>query len=179
MLSEISGTLAPTSSCGVKPALVRSPPLLAPSTSVIVAKLSNNCFEPSAFFAKAHAVLACVRVDESDLVAKDAVSYDFLGVEARGAVLLRDLGRHRRKQLRGRQLGRREGPAGERESYHAINALVVPSEGQTPRHAPSEIREALGLELGHTRRRFARDGAEQFLVSLGFAGGRERPREVR
>ena len=55
----------------------------------------------------------------------------------------------------------------------------VPSEGQTPRHAPSEVREALGLELGHARRRFARDGAEQFLVSLGFAGGRERPREVR
>ena len=85
----------------MKPAFVRSPPLLAPSTSVIVAKLSNNCFEPSAFFAKAHAVLACVRVDESDLVAKDAVSYDFLGVEARGAVLLRDLRRHRVKELRG------------------------------------------------------------------------------
>ena len=89
-------------SCGVKPAFVRSPPLLAPSTNVIVAKLSNNCFEPSAFLAKAQAVLACVRVDESDLVAKDAVSYDFLGVEARGAVLLGDLGRHRGKQLRGR-----------------------------------------------------------------------------
>ena len=58
-------------------------------------------------------------------------------------------------------------------------ALVVPSEGQTPRHAPSQVREALGLELGHARRRFARDGAEEFLVSLGFAGGRERPREVR
>jgi hypothetical protein len=152
---------------------------LAPSTNVIVASESNNCFEPSAFLAKAHAVLACVRVDESDLVAKDAVSYDLLGVEARGAVLLRNFRRHRRKQLRGRQLGRREGPAGERESYHAINALVVPSEGQTPRHAPGQVREALGLELGHARRRFARDGAEEFLVSLGFARGRERPREVR
>ena len=85
----------------MKPALVRSPPLLAPSTNVIVASESNNCFEPSAFLAKAHAVLACVRVDESDLVAKDAVSYDFLGVEARGAVLLRDLGRHRFEELRG------------------------------------------------------------------------------
>ena len=137
----------------MKPARVRSPPLLAPSTSVIVAKLSNNCLEPSAFFAKAHAVLACVRVDESDLVAKDAVSYDLLGVEARGAVLLRNFRRHRRKQLRGRQLGRREGP--------------------------SQVREALGLELGHARRRFARDGPEQFLVPLGFARGRERPREVR
>ena len=136
VVCELSGTLARTSSWGVKPARVRSPPLLAPSTSVIVANESNNCFEPSAFFAKAHAVLACVRVDESDLVAKDAVSYDLLGVEARGAVLLRNFRRHRRKQLRGRQLGRREGPAGERESYHAINALVVPSEGQTPRHAP-------------------------------------------
>ena len=92
---------ATDNSCGVKPAFVRSPPLLAPSTKVIVARLSNNCLEPSAFFAKAHAVLACVRVDESDLVAKDAVSYDFLGVEARGAVLLRDLGRHRVEELRG------------------------------------------------------------------------------
>ena len=92
---------ATDNSCGVKPARVRSPPLLAPSTNVIVASESNNCFEPSAFFAKAHAVLACVRVDESDLVAKDAVSYDFLGVEARGAVLLRDLGRHRFEELRG------------------------------------------------------------------------------
>ena len=55
----------------------------------------------------------------------------------------------------------------------------VPSEGQTPRHAPSQIREALGLELGHARRRLARDGAEQLLVPLGFARGRERPREVR
>ena len=64
------------------------------------------------------------------------------------------------------------------DEYHAI-ALVVPSEGQTPRHAPSEVREALGLELGHARRRFARDGAEEFLVPLGFARGRERPREVR
>ena len=89
-------------SCGVKPAFVRSPPLLAPSTSVIVAKLSNNCFEPSAFLAKAHAVLACVRVDESDLVAKDAVSYDLLGVEAGSSILLRDLGRHRVEELRGR-----------------------------------------------------------------------------
>ena len=92
---------ATDNSCGVKPARVRSPPLLAPSTNVIVASESNNCFEPSAFLAKAHAVLACVRVDESDLVVKDAVSYDFLGVEARGAVLLRDLGRHRFEELRG------------------------------------------------------------------------------
>ena len=45
-------------SCGVKPAFVRSPPLLAPSTNVIVANESNNCFEPSAFFAKAQAVFA-------------------------------------------------------------------------------------------------------------------------
>jgi len=42
----------------VKPAFVRSPPLLAPSTSVIVASESNNCLLPSAFFAKAQAVLA-------------------------------------------------------------------------------------------------------------------------
>ena len=83
----------------MKPAFVRSPPLLAPSTSVIVASESNNCLEPSAFFAKAHAVLACVRVDESDLVAKDAVSYDFLWVEARGAVLFRNFRSHRGKQL--------------------------------------------------------------------------------
>ena len=93
---------ATDNSWGVKPARVRSPPLLAPSTNVIVAKLSNNCLEPSAFLAKAHAVLACVRVDESDLVVKDAVSYDFLGVEARGAVLLCDLGRHRVEEFRGR-----------------------------------------------------------------------------
>ena len=101
-LARRDSDTATDNSCGVKPAFVRSPPLLAPSTNVIVAKLSNNCFEPSAFLAKAQAVLACVRVDESDLVAKDAVSYDFLGVEARGAVLLGDLGRHRGKQLRGR-----------------------------------------------------------------------------
>ena len=88
-------------SCGVKPAFVRSPPLLAPSTSVIVASESKSCLLPSAFFAKAHAVLACVRVDESDLVAKDAVSYDLLGVEARGAVLLRNFRRHRVEELRG------------------------------------------------------------------------------
>ena len=49
---------ATDNSCGVKPARVRSPPLLAPSTNVIVASESNNCFEPSAFFAKAQAVLA-------------------------------------------------------------------------------------------------------------------------
>ena len=101
-LGRCDSDTATDNSCGVKPARVRSPPLLAPSTNVIVASESNNCFEPSAFFAKAHAVLACVRVDESDLVAKDAVSYDFLGVEARGAVLLRDLGRHRVEELRGR-----------------------------------------------------------------------------
>ena len=101
-LGRCDSDTATDNSCGVKPARVRSPPLLAPSTSVIVANESNNCFEPSAFFAKAHAVLACVRVDEIDLVAKDAVSYDFLGVEARGAVLLRDLGRHRVEELRGR-----------------------------------------------------------------------------
>ena len=45
--------------------------------------------------------------------------------------------------------------------------------------APSEIREALGLELGHARRRFLCNSAEEFLVPLGLAGGRERPREVR
>ena len=78
----------------MKPALVKSPPLLAPKTSVAVASVSKSFVLPSAFLAKAHAVLACVRVDESDLVAKDAVSYDFLWVEAHGAVLLRDLGRH-------------------------------------------------------------------------------------
>ncbi len=55
----------------------------------------------------------------------------------------------------------------------------VPSEGQTPRHAPSQIREALGLELGHARRRFARDGAEEFFVPLGLAGGGERPSNIR
>ena len=57
--------------------------------------------------------------------------------------------------------------------------LVVPSEGQTPRHAPSQVREALGLELGHARRRFARDGAEEFLVPLRLAGGGERPSNIR
>jgi hypothetical protein len=56
---------------------------------------------------------------------------------------------------------------------------AVPSEGQTPRHAPSEVREALGLELGHARRRFARDGAEELLVPLGLAGGGERPSNIR
>ena len=45
--------------------------------------------------------------------------------------------------------------------------------------APSEIREALGLELGHARRRFARDGAEEFLVPLRLAGGGERPSNIR
>ena len=49
---------ATDNSWGVKPARVRSPPLLAPSTKVIVANESNNCFDPSAFFANAQAVLA-------------------------------------------------------------------------------------------------------------------------
>ena len=42
----------------MKPAFVRSPPLLAPSTSVIVASESKSCLLPSAFFANAQAVLA-------------------------------------------------------------------------------------------------------------------------
>ena len=42
----------------MKPAFVRSPPLLAPSTNVIVASESKSCLLPSAFFAKAQAVLA-------------------------------------------------------------------------------------------------------------------------
>jgi hypothetical protein len=74
---------------------------LAPKTSVIVASESKSFVLPSAFFAKAQAVLACVRVDESDLVAKDAGSYDLLGVEARGAVLFRNFRSHRVEELRG------------------------------------------------------------------------------
>ena len=98
----------------MKPAFVRSPPLLAPSTSVIVASESKSCLLPSAFFANAQAVLAI------SWGLKRAARFCFAISEAIAVNSSEDDNSAVEKALRGTEI-----------------ALVVPSEGQTPRHAPS------------------------------------------
>ena len=113
-LARRDSDTATDNSCGVKPAFVRSPPLLAPKTSVIVAKLSNSCFEPSAFFAKAHAVLAI------SWGLKRAARFCFAISAAIASKSSEDESSAVEKALRGNE----------------NRVDKVPSEGQTPRHAP-------------------------------------------
>ena len=101
-------------SCGVNPAFVRSPPLLAPKTSVIVASESKSCLLPSAFFANAQAVLAI------SWGLKRAARFCFAISDAIASKSSEELNSAVEKALRGNEI-----------------ALVVPNEGQTPRHAPS------------------------------------------